>query len=192
MEEACEYGLPRGTCFVARRLELVAVAGRLWISWCFGWGVFFSFFFVFIPSNAHGLVLQVRGHFASCTSLLVRRFGIPSLSIKTFHRPSLIIHGFVYHCTITRYKWFCIPSHVIHGFVYYSLRYGLGRPAITPKNRQLVRFHIVRMAFCIRDNHEMRWARAPRLRYHHDSGNNKAASLLRLLRLKVSNHQGLA
>ena len=29
MEEACEYGLPRGTCFVARRLELVAVAGRL-------------------------------------------------------------------------------------------------------------------------------------------------------------------
>ena len=29
MEEACGYGLPRGTCFVARRLELVAVAGRL-------------------------------------------------------------------------------------------------------------------------------------------------------------------
>ena len=24
MEEACEHGLPRGTCFVARRLELVA------------------------------------------------------------------------------------------------------------------------------------------------------------------------
>ena len=34
MEEAREYGLPRATCFVARRLELVAVAGRLWISWC--------------------------------------------------------------------------------------------------------------------------------------------------------------
>ena len=29
MEEACKYGLPRGTCFVARRLKLVAVAGRL-------------------------------------------------------------------------------------------------------------------------------------------------------------------
>ena len=49
MEEACEYGLPRGTCFVARRLELVAVAGRLWISWCvLGGAGFFSFFsFVF-------------------------------------------------------------------------------------------------------------------------------------------------
>ena len=33
MEEACEYGLPRGTHFAARSLELVAVAGRLWISW---------------------------------------------------------------------------------------------------------------------------------------------------------------
>ena len=32
--EAGEYGLTRGTCFVARRLELVAVAGLLWISWC--------------------------------------------------------------------------------------------------------------------------------------------------------------
>ena len=32
--EACEYGLTRGTCFVARRLEVVAVVGLLWISWC--------------------------------------------------------------------------------------------------------------------------------------------------------------
>ena len=30
--EAGEYGLVRGTCFVARRLEVVAVAGLLWIS----------------------------------------------------------------------------------------------------------------------------------------------------------------
>ena len=29
MEEACEYGLTRGTCFVARRLEVVTVAGLL-------------------------------------------------------------------------------------------------------------------------------------------------------------------
>ena len=34
MEEACEYGLTRGTCFVARRPEVVAVAGLLCISWC--------------------------------------------------------------------------------------------------------------------------------------------------------------
>ena len=48
MEEACEYGLPRGTCFVARRLELVAVAGRPWISWyVLGGADFFRFFFHF-------------------------------------------------------------------------------------------------------------------------------------------------
>ena len=38
--EAGEYGLTRGTCSVASRLEVVAVAGLLWIS-C----VFFPFFF---------------------------------------------------------------------------------------------------------------------------------------------------
>ena len=32
--EAGEYGLTRGTRFVARRLEVVAVAGLLWVSWC--------------------------------------------------------------------------------------------------------------------------------------------------------------
>ena len=32
--EAGEYGLTRVTCFVAHRLEVVAVAGYLWISWC--------------------------------------------------------------------------------------------------------------------------------------------------------------
>ena len=31
--EACEYGLTLGTSFVARRLEVVAVARLLWISW---------------------------------------------------------------------------------------------------------------------------------------------------------------
>ena len=31
--EAGEYGLTRGTCFVARRFEVVAVAGLLWIPW---------------------------------------------------------------------------------------------------------------------------------------------------------------
>ena len=46
--EAGEYGLTRGTCFVARRLELVAVAGLLWLSWCvLGGADFFVFFFRF-------------------------------------------------------------------------------------------------------------------------------------------------
>ena len=47
--EAGEYGLTRGTCFVARRLEVVAVAELLWISRCVlgaaGLRVFFSVFF---------------------------------------------------------------------------------------------------------------------------------------------------
>ena len=59
--EAGEYGLTRGTCFVARCLEVVAVAGLVWISGCvlgFGCGeISFSFSF-FFSSNAHGL-LQV-------------------------------------------------------------------------------------------------------------------------------------
>ena len=58
--EAGEYGLTLGTCFLACRLELDAVAGLLWISWCvLGGADFFAFFFSnFFSSNAHGL-LQV-------------------------------------------------------------------------------------------------------------------------------------
>ena len=48
--EAGEYGLTRGTCFVACCLEVVAVAGLLWISWCVrgaaGFRVLFPVFFV--------------------------------------------------------------------------------------------------------------------------------------------------
>ena len=43
--EADDYGLTRGTCFVARRLEVVAVAGVLWISWCVWVGRISSCFF---------------------------------------------------------------------------------------------------------------------------------------------------
>ena len=58
--EARENGLTRGTCSVARRLEVVAVAGLRWISWCvLGAGGFRVFFFVFFSSNAHGL-LQIK------------------------------------------------------------------------------------------------------------------------------------
>ena len=55
--EASEYGLTRGTCFVARRLGMVAVTGLLWILWCVvGAAGFFVLFFVFFSSNAHGLL----------------------------------------------------------------------------------------------------------------------------------------
>ena len=77
LEEECEYGITSGTCFTARRLEVVAVAGLLWICFVvFFFSVWwdFVFFFVFFTSTAHGL-LQVRGNLASCTSLLVMRQG---------------------------------------------------------------------------------------------------------------------
>ena len=54
--EAGEYGLMRGTCIVARHLEVVAVAGLLWISWCVLGEA--DFFVLFFSSSAHGL-LQV-------------------------------------------------------------------------------------------------------------------------------------
>ena len=72
MKEEYEYGLTSGTCFTARRLEVVAVAGLLWIYFvvCFlVFGGISCFFFVFFTSNEHGL-LPVRGNLASCTSLL--------------------------------------------------------------------------------------------------------------------------
>ena len=49
-----------GRVFFARRLEVVAIAGLMWVSWCvFGGADFFVFFFdIFFSSNAHG-VLQV-------------------------------------------------------------------------------------------------------------------------------------
>ena len=51
--EAGECGLTRGTCFVARRHEVVAVALLLWISWCFGCGGIFSGVFSFFFLRTH-------------------------------------------------------------------------------------------------------------------------------------------
>ena len=52
---AGEYGLTRGTCFVARRLVVVAVAGLLWISWCvLGAAGFTSCFLSFVRIHTAG------------------------------------------------------------------------------------------------------------------------------------------
>ena len=56
--EAGEYGLTRGTCLVAHHLEVVAVAGLQWFSWCVWVRRDFVLFRFFFSSNAHGL-LQV-------------------------------------------------------------------------------------------------------------------------------------
>ena len=69
-----EYGLTRGTCFIARRAEVVAIAELLWIAWCVlgAAGFRVSFVVVFLSSNAHGL-LHVGGRLVSFTYLLVAR-----------------------------------------------------------------------------------------------------------------------
>ena len=53
--KAGEYGLTRGTCLVVCRLELDAVAGLLWISWCVlgGADLFSVFFFRFFFLRTH-------------------------------------------------------------------------------------------------------------------------------------------
>ena len=63
--EARKYGLTRARCFVAGRLDVVAVAGLLWIWWYVVGGVdffvFFVFFFDFVfHSNAQGLLPSMR------------------------------------------------------------------------------------------------------------------------------------
>ena len=51
--ESGECGLTLGTWFLARRLEMVAVAGLMWVSWCVFRGVeFFRAFHEFTFSNS--------------------------------------------------------------------------------------------------------------------------------------------
>ena len=87
--EAGEHGLTRGTRFVACRLEVVAGAWLLWISWCVFLGaasfcVFFSYF-VFSP-NANGL-LQVCMrppcliYLSTSTGMRTRHHHLISLSV---------------------------------------------------------------------------------------------------------------
>ena len=77
--EECEYGLTSGTCFIARRLEVVAVAGLLWIYFvvCFFsvWWDFVFFFFRFLDFERTRPTVRMRPSLASFTSLLVMRQG---------------------------------------------------------------------------------------------------------------------
>ena len=59
MEEECEYGLPIGTCFTARRLEVVAVAGTVDIFRGVVFNVWWDFVFFFSFS-------LLRTHTAYC------------------------------------------------------------------------------------------------------------------------------
>ena len=87
--EAGEYGLTRGTCFVARRLEVVAVAGLLWISWCFLGGA--GFFRVFFFLRTHPAFCKYEAAFPHLT-----------LPVRMYHGyvPGVILlqrYGIAYH-----------------------------------------------------------------------------------------------
>ena len=71
--EAGEHGQTHGTWFFARRLEVVAVAGLMWVSWCvFGGADFFVFFFSpFFFFERSQPAASMRLPLASFTSLLV-------------------------------------------------------------------------------------------------------------------------
>ena len=105
------------------------------------------------------------------------------------------IPGFLVR-SLSSYKevHYVVGKHVytVHTYQVYMLWYGLGKAGNYLRNRKLFRFRIIRMAFCIRDYHKKETGESRIVRCHHDSGNNKADSLLRLLRSKVSNHHGLA
>ena len=72
MEEECEYGLPSGT-FTARHLEVVAVAGLLWIYFvvCFLVSGGICFFFRFLYFERTRPAASMRAPLASFTSLPV-------------------------------------------------------------------------------------------------------------------------
>ena len=58
--EAGEYGLTQATCIVARRLEVVAIVGLLWIMWCVLSAAGFRVFHDFAFSNSCTRPLAVK------------------------------------------------------------------------------------------------------------------------------------
>ena len=79
------------------------------VSWCdFGGADFFRFFCsFFLPSNAHG-VLQVRGHLASCTSLLVLLYGWAGGSVGSLKKGEKMKRCLFY---TRKYWWYIFPPH---------------------------------------------------------------------------------
>ena len=57
--EAGKYGLTHGTCFVAVCLEVVAVAGLVWVSWCVVGG---EGFFLVLQVTTYAFQIRARVH----------------------------------------------------------------------------------------------------------------------------------
>ena len=94
--EAGVYGRTRGTCFVARRLEVVAVAGLLWISLCVLCAAGFRvivFRFIFLerprpaPSSRPPPACRLQGFLPQCFEQSYRR---------TYSRNHLLYYCFLH------------------------------------------------------------------------------------------------
>ena len=108
--EAGECGRTRGTCFIARRFEVVAVAGLLWISWCVSVGAdLFVFFFFFERTRP---AASVRPPCLICLST--------KYQTHTWSAPPPITASFVNTTVVTR-GWVGVPSEraplIFHGEV---------------------------------------------------------------------------
>ena len=85
--QAVQYGLTRVTCFLACRLELDAVAGLLWLSWCvLGGADFFPCFsHEFAFSNSNIQISQRRlGEGAPTASQSARRELAPTYTYQAY------------------------------------------------------------------------------------------------------------
>ena len=99
--------LTHGACFVARRLELVGVAGLMWVSWCvLGGADFFVFFSDFFFLRTHAAYCKYEA--ASCLIYL-------STIAGSIHRQGGLrnygVDGGVY-CSVV---YECLFSRDVHG-----------------------------------------------------------------------------
>ena len=86
--EAGEYGQTRGTRFVGRRLEVVAVAGLLWISWCVSGGAEFVCFF--------SPIYFLRTHTVCCKY----EAALPHIPLLVYN-DARVSHGYGYYSSFT-------------------------------------------------------------------------------------------
>ena len=100
--EAGEYCLTRVTCFLACRLELDAVAGLVWVSWCVlgGGSGFFCvcvcFFFRFFSFERTRPAASMKPLLASMTSLLVYTILRSSLNSSSRYQGCVFTRVFIH------------------------------------------------------------------------------------------------
>ena len=121
--EAGELGLTRGACLDASRLELDAVAGLLWISWCvvgragFFHVLFFRFFFLLERTRP---AASMRPPLASFSSLLLMRPFFAFRAKKPLHTGvrtgcHYLISPSVCVCLMYVCLYFCMDARNISG-----------------------------------------------------------------------------